>query len=966
LSKNQRFEEARDWYHFIFNPIGVESAIPGGSAMSKFWITKPFFETTDPVYVQQRIENLMHMLAGDTTVPGYSVEARNALKGQVRDWRTNPFDPHRIANYRTVAYQKTVVMNYLDNLIAWGDYLFRQDSMESINEATQFYILAAEILGPRPKRVPPQAKPPVETFNELEHQLDAVPNALVEIENLVPAPSGEGESDPEAAPLPMLYFCIPHNEKMLGYWDTVADRLYKIRHCMNIEGLVRQLALFEPPIDPGALVKAVAAGVDIGAAIADLNAPLPLYRFNVLLQKANEVCNDVKALGGALLGALEKRDVEALSLLRQGQEIRVLDAVKTVREQQMAEAKENLAALKKGQELAEVKKKYYDSREFMNAGEITATVLNSASILAHTAGTVADILAGVMFLIPDFKIGASGFGGSPHFTAEPPTGTKVAKSTERGANGLYNLATILDKSASLAATLGGYQRRQDEWNLQRDLAAKEIEQIKRSIAAAEVRIAIAEKELENHVIQIDNARAVDAFLQSKYTNEELYQWHIGQTSSVFFQSYKLAYDLAKRAERCFRFELGLSDSSFITFGYWDSLKKGLLSGEKLQYDLRRLESAYLEQNRREFELTKHVSLRLLDPLALVKIRGTGRCFFRLPEELLDHDYPGHYFRRIKSVSLTLPCVAGPYTTISCTLRLLKNSIRITTASGDNGYPRNTDDAGLPAEDTRFVENNVPAKAIAASNGQNDSGIFELSFRDERYLPFEGAGAISEWSLELFSDLPANNPDPADPDFGAPLRQFDYGTIADAVIHIKYTAREDAGAFKNGAISHLRDYFSEDGTTRSWLALDLRRDFGTAWSRFLHPVNPADGNVLELEMSTTLFPQRDAGKTPKINTIVLLARCIDPGIYDVTLTPPLAAPPPAGSNTAVLAKNNTYGGLHFGQKDVAAAGIEIVPTDPSVVWKIKITRPGGGNLIEDPVKRVMEVEDLILVLGYEWL
>src|SRR5439155_17191882 len=24
LSKNQRFEEARDWYHFIFNPIGVE------------------------------------------------------------------------------------------------------------------------------------------------------------------------------------------------------------------------------------------------------------------------------------------------------------------------------------------------------------------------------------------------------------------------------------------------------------------------------------------------------------------------------------------------------------------------------------------------------------------------------------------------------------------------------------------------------------------------------------------------------------------------------------------------------------------------------------------------------------------------------------------------------------------------------------------------------------------------------
>src|SRR5205085_6139898 len=141
-------------------------------------------------------------------------------------------------------------------------------------------------------------------------------------------------------------------------------------------------------------------------------------------------------------------------------------------------------------------------------------------------------------------------------------------------------------------------------------------------------------------------------------------------------------------------------------------KKGLLCGEKLQYDLRRLDSAYLEQNRREFELTKHVSLSLLDPLALVKLRETGRCFINLPEEIFDLDFPGHYFRRIKSVSLTLPCVVGPYTTVSCTLRLLNNSIRINTANGDNGYPRNTAEQGLPAEAGRSVEHTIPVKAIA--------------------------------------------------------------------------------------------------------------------------------------------------------------------------------------------------------------------------------------------------------------
>ena len=52
-------------------------------------------------------------------------------------------------------------------------------------------------------------------------------------------------------------------------------------------------------------MKAAAAGVDIISALADLNAPLPVYRFNVLLQKANEVCHDVKALGSGTTGWVE-------------------------------------------------------------------------------------------------------------------------------------------------------------------------------------------------------------------------------------------------------------------------------------------------------------------------------------------------------------------------------------------------------------------------------------------------------------------------------------------------------------------------------------------------------------------------------------------------------------------------------------------------------------------------------------
>ncbi len=966
LSKNQRFEEARDWYHFIFNPVGVESTVPGGSPMSKYWITKPFFETTEPQYVRRRIENILRMLAGDTTVPGFSAQAKAELEAQVLDWRTYPFEPHRIANYRTVAYQKTVVMKYLDNLIAWGDFLFRQDSMESINEATQLYILAAEILGPRPRKVPPQVKPPVESFNELETELDKFANALIAVENMVPPMGGGEEGDAEdAPPIPMLYFCIPRNEKMLGYWDTIAERLFKIRHCMNIEGVVRQLALFEPPLDPAALVKAVTGGVDISSALGDLNAPLPLYRFSTLLQQANQVCDDVKSLGNALLSALEKKDGEALGLLRQGQELRMHEAVKAVRQQQIDEAKENLASAKLSKELAQLKLKYYESREFMNGGETAALVLGAISIGLTTAGSVMDILGGVLAAIPDFDIGASGFGGSPVVKVKTG-GVSFSKAVELAARAMYQTSSILDKSASMATTVASYQRRKEEWDFQRDLAVKEIQQHDRNIVAAELRLSLAEKEFENQVRQIEDSKAIDAFMRSKYTNLELYQWQIGQISGIYFQSYRLAYDLAKRAERCFRFELGLTDSSYINFGYWDSLKKGLMSGEKLQYDLRRLDSAYVDKNRREFELTKHISLALHNPLALLRLRETGRCFFQLPEEIFDLDYPGHYFRRIKSVSITLPCVVGPYTTASSTLRLLKNSIRIVTTNGDNGYPRNTDDQGLPADDETFIDNQIPVKTIDASNAQNDSGVFEMNFRDERYLPFEGAGTISDWSLELLNDPAANNPDPAVPDFGRPLRQFDYSTISDVVLHVKYTAREDAGLFKNNAVSHLRDYFGQDDGSRSIRMFDLRQEFPAQWHRFLRPTNTADGNVLEFEMSANLFPLKDAGKTLKINTIWLVARATDPGTYSVEMSPPLPEPPPPNVNVRELVPSNQYGGLHFNMNtDVAGFGVEVVPGEPPVAWRLRMRRPGGGDLGIDPATSEMEVSDLVMVLGYEW-
>src|SRR5262249_33456490 len=119
----------------------------------------------------------------------------------------------------------------------------------------------------------------------------------------------------------------------------------------------------------------------------------------------------------------------------------------------------------------------------------------------------------------------------------------------------------------------------------------------------------------------------------------------------------------------------------VQFGYWNSLRKGLLAGDQLMYDLRSMDKAYHDQNAREYELTKHISLAQLDGSALQSLKTNRDCWIALPEELFDMDYPGHYMRRVKTVSLTLPCVAGPYTSVACTLTMTRNSMRVTNGTG---------------------------------------------------------------------------------------------------------------------------------------------------------------------------------------------------------------------------------------------------------------------------------------------
>ena len=142
-----------------------------------------------------------------------------------------------------------------------------------------------------------------------------------------------------------LAFCVPPNQVLLSYWDRVEDRLFKIRNCMNISGVRRQLALFQPPIEPMDLVRARAAGLSLDEALAALEAPVPPYRFAYLIDRARQAAQTVQSFGASLLSALEKKDIEELTLLRSLHERAVLRATKDVKTQQVQEAQHQIQAL---------------------------------------------------------------------------------------------------------------------------------------------------------------------------------------------------------------------------------------------------------------------------------------------------------------------------------------------------------------------------------------------------------------------------------------------------------------------------------------------------------------------------------------------------------------------------------------------------------------------------------------------
>ena len=338
------------------------------------------------------------------------------------------------------------------------------------------------------------------------------------------------------------------------------------------------------------------------------------------------------------------------------------------------------------------------------------------------------------------------------------------------------VAVVAHANAALNASIGdalerseSFRRRLQEWENARDQAILESEQIIAQLAVHDAQTRVTALQVRQAQEAKKQAEAIYAFLNKRFTNSQLYQWLNGQFSTLYYQAYDATFSLCLAAQACWQYEIADYSASFIQPAAWKDAWRGLTAGEALKLNLMKMDTAYLARNDRKLEIVKTISVRQLSPnteedpslnqgwdAVVERLALKGVAEFEITRAMLDADYPDHYLRRIKRVSVSLPVTVGPYQDIRATLTQSYSAVQM------NGQP-----------DAPLKENMRASQEIAVSTGVDDDGLFTFNFDDERYLPFEGTGAISRWTL-TFSN-PASQKDVID-------------SITDIIVHMRYTAK----------------------------------------------------------------------------------------------------------------------------------------------------------------------------------
>ncbi len=663
-------------------------------------------------------------------------------------------DPDELAMVYPIHYRKAVFFAYIKNLLDQGDACYRELTRESLGEAKQWYLQACALLGEVPTT---------------KVARKWVPHKL---QKLVENHASNKKSVAGA-------FSLPLNKALHDYWQKIDTRLYNLRHSLTLDGKPLNLPLFDAPLDPMELLAARSRGGSGGTRLVTV-LPIPPLRFSAMMSKAMGAVEMLIQFGNALQSTLERKDAAELERLQHVQQGELLGFTVELQDLTIEMGKKTLEGLTLSKESAMTRESYYQ-RLF---NENTSAAEDQVRVLRGTASGVA---AGA----PALRAAGAAASMVPNIYGVAAGGSEFSGPFYATADGLLCESEVTSLLANQMEISEQYRRRAEEWELQSKLATVDVKQIDQQIAAQKQQLELFKKQKAQIKAQQKHLQANYDFLTSRFTAESLYQWMAGQLAALYFQAYDSVVSLCLLSEAAWQYETGDYEAPrFIQTGAWQDLYRGLLAGEMLKLALHRMDQAYLTRNERKLEIVHTVSLKKLfesrgekweEKLKTLKTSSEngGSITFSLTEQDFDKRYPGHYLRQIVTVSVSLPAVIGPYQDVRAILTQTKSDVIVKPDAAAIKYLFNSKD---PEGSQTAVKSNLRAsQQIALSTGIGDSGLFYLNFGDERYLPFEGTGAVSEWQLTF-------------PEHTDEVQKTLLESLTDIIVCIRYTAKDGGKAF----------------------------------------------------------------------------------------------------------------------------------------------------------------------------
>jgi len=553
------------------------------------------------------------------------------------------------------------------------------------------------------------------------------------------------------------------------------------------------------------------AGVSIGTSFkAELTTRFrpSQYRYAMLAERAKQLVNLAQQVESSFMNAMERSDAEAYNLLQAGHDIQVAKSSVNLQELKIVDANLMLQTAKLQHDKAQIQTNFYDQRlkEGLNHWEESAISSMDSAVWLQTGAAVLFTAAGVGTA---FSLGAI-FGNNP---------------IEKFGQALSAFAGAASSSAQLAQTRASFERREQEWHLQKSLSEKDVQISRQQTLLAQNQHQIAEQEFSLALSQLNHAAAVVNFLTKKRMNVELYEWMSGVLGRVYNYFLQQATAMAKLAQSQLAFERQETPLSVIQSDYWQVSQNiplggtngkrepdrfGLTGSARLLQDLYQLDQYAFETKQRKLQITQTISLAQYAPLELQNLRDTGHLIMATPLEIFDREFPGHYLRLIRRVTVSVVALVPPTRGIRATL----------SASGISRVV-----TGGETFDT--VEIHRAPETISFTSPLNATGLFELEPEVELLQPFEGMGVDTFWEFQL--------PKAANP--------FDYRAIADILLTIEYTALSDEN-YRQKIIKQLDPVINGDRL------FSLREQFPDAWYLLNNPdtVENSDQRMI-VEFST---------------------------------------------------------------------------------------------------------------------